>query len=39
VRRPGGYQRRVPRYLIVRRFSIGESEMPNVGRRSQELVE
>ena len=30
---------RMPRYLIVRRFSIGEEEMPNVGRRSRELVE
>jgi hypothetical protein len=29
----------MPRYLIVRRFSIGESEMPTVGRRSRELVE
>jgi Protein of unknown function (DUF4242) len=29
----------VPRYLIVRRFSVRESEMPVVGRRSRELVE
>jgi hypothetical protein len=29
----------MPRYLIVRRFSVGESEMPNVGKRSRELVE
>jgi hypothetical protein len=29
----------VPRYLIVRRFSITEGEMPSVGRRSRELVD
>jgi hypothetical protein len=29
----------VPRYLILRRFSVGESEMPAVGRRSRELVD
>jgi Protein of unknown function (DUF4242) len=29
----------VPRYLIVRRFSVTESDMPVVGRRSRELVE
>jgi hypothetical protein len=29
----------VPRYLIVRRFSISESEMPTYGRRSRELVD
>jgi hypothetical protein len=29
----------MPRYLIVRRFSVDESEMPNVGRRSREIVE
>jgi Protein of unknown function (DUF4242) len=29
----------MPRYLIVRRFSIAEEEMPKVGRRSRELVE
>lgn len=29
----------MPRYLIVRRFSVGEGEMPAVGRRSRELVE
>jgi hypothetical protein len=29
----------VPRYLIVRRFSITEQEMPTVGRRSRELVD
>ena len=29
----------MPRYLIVRRFSVTESDMPVVGRRSRELVE
>jgi hypothetical protein len=29
----------MPRYLIVRRFSVEESEMPTVGRRSRELVD
>jgi len=29
----------MPRYLIVRRFSVAESEMPSVGRRSREIVE
>jgi Protein of unknown function (DUF4242) len=29
----------VPRYLILRRFSVDESAMPRVGRRSRELVE
>ena len=29
----------MPRYLIVRRFSVQESEMGDVGRRSRELVE
>jgi Protein of unknown function (DUF4242) len=29
----------MPRFLIVRRFSVDESEMPSVGRRSRELVE
>jgi hypothetical protein len=29
----------MPRYLIVRRFSVDEAEMPNVGRRSREIVE
>jgi hypothetical protein len=27
------------RYLIIRRFSVEESEMPKVGRRSRELVD
>lgn len=29
----------MPRYLIVRRFDVGEEEMPEVGRRSRQLVE
>jgi hypothetical protein len=29
----------VPRYLIVRTFQVGESEMPNVGRRSRQIIE
>jgi len=29
----------MPRYLIIRRFSVDESEMPTVGRKSRELVE
>jgi hypothetical protein len=29
----------MPRYLIIRRFSVEESEMPAVGRRSRELVD
>lgn len=33
------YDSAMPRYLIVRRFSVQESEMPTVGRRSRELVE
>lgn len=27
------------RFLVVRRFSVAESDMPVVGRRSRELVE
>ena len=27
------------RYLIIRRFSVDESEMPTLGRRSRELVD
>jgi hypothetical protein len=34
-----GYDRSVPRYLIVRSFEVGEAEMPGVGRRSREIVE
>jgi hypothetical protein len=33
------YDYHVPRYLIIRRFSITEGEMPAVGRRSRELVD
>jgi len=29
----------MPRYLIVRSFDVGETEMPTVGRRSRQLVE
>ncbi|HST17234.1 MAG TPA: nickel-binding protein [Gaiellaceae bacterium] len=29
----------MPRYMIVRSFDVGETEMPGVGRRSRELVE
>jgi hypothetical protein len=29
----------MPRYLIVRSFEVGESDMPAVGRRSREIVE
>jgi hypothetical protein len=29
----------MPRYMIVRSFDVGESEMPAVGRRSREIVE
>jgi hypothetical protein len=29
----------MPRFLIVRRFSVDESGMPSVGRKSRELVE
>jgi hypothetical protein len=29
----------MPRYLIVRRFSVDESQMPHVGRRSREITE
>jgi hypothetical protein len=30
---------RMPRYLIIRSFEIGEEQMPPVGRRSRELTE
>jgi Protein of unknown function (DUF4242) len=39
VQAPTVYDCAVPRYLIVRRFSISESEMPTYGRRSRELVD
>jgi hypothetical protein len=29
----------VPRYLIVRSFTVGMDEMPQVGRRSRETIE
>jgi hypothetical protein len=29
----------MPRYMIVRSFDVGESDMPVVGRRSREIVE
>jgi Nickel responsive protein SCO4226-like len=29
----------VPRYLVVRVFDVGEEEMPEVGRRSNEVIE
>ena len=28
----------MPRYMIVRKFTVTESEMPAVGRRSKEIV-
>jgi hypothetical protein len=29
----------MPRYMVVRSFVVGESEMPGVGRRSRQLIE
>jgi Protein of unknown function (DUF4242) len=29
----------VPRYLVVRTFDVGEEEMPEVGRRSREVID
>jgi hypothetical protein len=29
----------MPRYLVVRRFDVEEQEMPEVGRRSRQLIE
>ena len=29
----------MPRYLVVRTFDVGEEEMPEVGRRSNEVIE
>jgi hypothetical protein len=29
----------VPRYLVVRTFDVSEEEMPEVGRRSNEVIE
>jgi len=39
ARPPDGYDRAMPRYLIVRRFSVTEDEMPTVGRRSREIAD
>jgi Protein of unknown function (DUF4242) len=29
----------LPRYLVVRKFDVGESDMPEVGRRSRKTIE
>jgi hypothetical protein len=29
----------VPRYLIARKFDVGEHQMPEVGRRSRQVIE
>jgi hypothetical protein len=29
----------MPRYMVVRKFSVDESQMPDLGRRSREIVE
>ncbi len=29
----------MPRYLVVRKFDVSEEEMPEVGRRSREVME
>lgn len=29
----------MPRYMVVRKFTVDESQMPAVGRRSREIVE
>jgi hypothetical protein len=29
----------MPRYLVVRRFDVGEEEMPEVGRRSRTVID
>jgi hypothetical protein len=29
----------VPRYLVVRKFDVAEDEMPEVGRRSREVID
>ncbi|MDX6513752.1 MAG: hypothetical protein QOE36_3256 [Gaiellaceae bacterium] len=29
----------MPRYLVERQFSVGEERMPEVGRRSRQIVE
>jgi Nickel responsive protein SCO4226-like len=30
---------RMPRYMIIRSFEVGEDQMPPIGRRSRELTE
>jgi hypothetical protein len=34
-----GYDRAVPRYLIVRSFDVAEDQMPGIGRLSREIAE
>ena len=29
----------MPRYIVVRKFDVSEDEMPEVGRRSREVIE
>jgi hypothetical protein len=29
----------MPRYMIVRSFAVDESQMPEVGRRSRQIIE
>ena len=29
----------MPRYMVVRKFDVGEKDMPEVGRRSREVIE
>jgi hypothetical protein len=29
----------MPRYLLIRSFEVGESQMPTLGRRSREIIE
>jgi hypothetical protein len=29
----------LPRYMVVRKFDVGESDMPEVGRRSRKTIE
>ena len=29
----------MPRYVINRRFEVGEDEMPEIGRRSRQIIE
>lgn len=37
--RERGYHPGMPRFMVVRSFEVGESEMPVVGRRSRQLIE